>query len=59
MVAALVENKKCMGFCREKSGRNNKVTIRRGSTVFANQELLVGLINKVDMVCLSPVGYGV
>ena len=29
------------------------------TTGLAIMELNMGLINKVDMVCLSPVGYGV
>ena len=32
---------------------------RRGTVLQVLPALYMGLINKVDMVCLSPVGYGV
>ena len=41
-----------------------KGTVLRSHSVYSileidQSELNMGLINKVDMVCLSPVGYGV
>ena len=47
-----------MGMCH-RSGYIFKRRLVLKKTVFLRGTLNMGLINKVDMVCLSPMGYGV
>ena len=49
----------CIGYRSDKHERHSKTSFEKNCFSAWASTLNMGLINKVDMVCLSPVGYGV